>query len=122
MNYKVSVIDFFSAAHYLRKYNGKCENLHGHNWKIKVSFCGSNVNDIGMLIDFSVIKKYLNKILLIFDHKCINDFDPFDKINPTSENIAMFIFKKLKNLENDFVNVCEIEVWETDSSFVSISL
>ncbi|MDR0956649.1 MAG: 6-carboxytetrahydropterin synthase QueD, partial [Endomicrobium sp.] len=94
MKYKLSVTKNFAAAHCLREYNGKCENLHGHNWKIRVAFWGTKLDDKGMLVDFTDIKRHLYKIISYLDHKFLNEISPFDKINPTAENIAMFIFKQ----------------------------
>jgi 6-pyruvoyltetrahydropterin/6-carboxytetrahydropterin synthase len=116
MKYKVSVIKSFSSAHFLRQYKGKCENIHGHNWQIKASFCGSQLLDNGMLIDFTDIKVALDKIMLYLDHKCLNEIKPFDDINPTAENLASFIFAELKKSETSNAKVCEIEVWESPTS------
>ncbi|MDR3244207.1 MAG: 6-carboxytetrahydropterin synthase QueD [Elusimicrobiota bacterium] len=116
MKYIVSVTKEFAGAHFLRGYKGKCENLHGHNWKIRAAFCGAELDDIGMLIDFTEIKKELDKIILYLDHKLLNETSPFDKTNPTAENIAAFILSKLKVLENQTIKVFEVEVWESSSN------
>jgi 6-pyruvoyltetrahydropterin/6-carboxytetrahydropterin synthase len=116
MNYKLSVTKNFSSAHCLRKYKGKCENLHGHNWKIKATFCGTKLDTRGMLIDFTDIKKHLDKIILYLDHKFLNEIEPFNKINPTAENLAAFILEQLKSIETENAKVCEVAVWENDSS------
>ncbi|MDR1401237.1 MAG: 6-carboxytetrahydropterin synthase QueD [Endomicrobium sp.] len=120
MKYKISVEKNFSSAHCLRGYKGKCENLHGHNWKIRAVFCGTKLDDIGMLIDFTDIKMYLNKIIEFLDHKFLNEICPFDRVNPTSENIALFILKQLKCTETENAKICEVEVWESDSSSAAI--
>ena len=95
--YTVSVYQFFSAAHYLREYKGKCENLHGHNWKVTVSVAGDTLDAAGLLVDFGIIKKNLSEILAGLDHKVINDdVDFFRTNNPSAENIARYVFDRMK--------------------------
>ncbi|MDR2666327.1 MAG: 6-carboxytetrahydropterin synthase QueD [Endomicrobium sp.] len=120
MKYKISVEKNFSSAHCLRGYRGKCENLHGHNWKVRVVFCGNKLDDTGMLIDFIDIKMHLNRIMKFLDHKFLNEIDPFDKVNPTSENIAAFILEQLKCIETENAKICEVEVFESNSSSATI--
>jgi 6-pyruvoyltetrahydropterin/6-carboxytetrahydropterin synthase len=121
MRYKLSVVKTFASAHCLREYKGKCENIHGHNWKVRAAFGGTKLDKTGMLIDFTDLKAHLDKIMALLDHKFLNDTPPFDKINPTAENIAGFIFEKLKKAETDTAKVCEIEVWESETSSALIS-
>lgn len=120
MKYKISVEKNFSSAHCLRGYRGKCENLHGHNWKVRAVFCGNKLNDTGMLIDFTDIKIHLNKIMKFLDHKFLNEIDPFDKVNPTAENIAAFILEQLKCIETENAKICGVEVFESNSSSATI--
>ena len=94
--YEISVEKTFEAAHYLRDYKGKCENLHGHRYTIIVKVSAEKLNDIGLAYDFTDLKAHLNDILERFDHTCLNDVKPFDKINPSAENIAAEIYKELK--------------------------
>ncbi|MDR1122682.1 MAG: 6-carboxytetrahydropterin synthase QueD [Endomicrobium sp.] len=122
MKYKLSVTKNFASAHSLREYKGRCENIHGHNWKIRVSFSGSKLDSTGMLIDFTNIKKYLDQIISYLDHKFLNEIEPFNKINPTTENIAMFIYEQLKQIETETAKVCEVEVWESESSSAVVSI
>ncbi|MDR2066714.1 MAG: 6-carboxytetrahydropterin synthase QueD [Endomicrobium sp.] len=122
MNYKLSVTKNFSSAHCLREYKGKCENLHGHNWKIKAVFCGTKLDKTGMLIDFTDIKKHLEKIILYLDHKFLNEIEPFNRINPTAENLASFILEQLKSIETENAKVCQVEVWESQSSCAIASI
>ncbi|MCM8831421.1 MAG: 6-carboxytetrahydropterin synthase QueD [Candidatus Omnitrophica bacterium] len=115
--YKVKIISFFSAAHYLRAYKGKCENLHGHNWRVEVVVSSEKLNKIGMVIDFSKLKKMTNNILSQLDHKPLNKIDFFKKNNPSSEEIARYIFLKLKQThlpKNCYIE--EVRIWETDTS------
>ena len=84
MNYEISVESHFSAAHRLRGYKGKCENIHGHNWKVEITFSGQKLDKTGMLMDFTDAKKYLKVIMERLDHKDLNLLPSFKKINPTS--------------------------------------
>ncbi len=111
--YELMVEDTFHAAHALRGYKGPCENLHGHTWKVQVFLEGKNLNKIGLLEDFKVIKKELQEVLSGFDHKLLNDVKPFDTENPSSENLARVIFEKLKKKANAFNKVI---VWESPST------
>ncbi|MDR3195589.1 MAG: 6-carboxytetrahydropterin synthase QueD [Endomicrobium sp.] len=122
MIYKLSVTKNFASAHCLRKYKGRCENLHGHNWKIRAAFSGSKLDSVGMLIDFTDIKKRLDKIISHLDHKFLNEIEPFNKINPTAENIAAFIYEQLKQIETETAKVCEVEVWESEYSSAVVSM
>ena len=108
--FDVSVEQSFSAAHRLMGYKGKCENMHGHNWKVRLSVSKKTLDQQGMVIDFSELKNELNDMLMKLDHKVLNEIPYFKKINPTSENIAKYIHDnlKLKNLR--------VSVWETDTS------
>jgi len=92
MKYRVSVVRGFSAAHALRGYKGKCEKLHGHNWKIKASLTAAKLDKTGMAMDFTDIKSALDGVLAKLDHSYLNETSPFDKINPTAENIAEYIY------------------------------
>jgi len=115
--YQVSVEQHFDAAHFLRGYQGKCEALHGHRFKVIVKIEASKVNDIGIAYDFVELKQHLGDILTRFDHTCLNDVPPFNKINPSSENIATTIYNELKpKLANAPVSFSCIEVWESPQS------
>lgn len=116
MSYTITVTDSFSAAHALRNYNGKCENLHGHNWKVKVSVLGSKLDRSGMILDFSELKNLLKGVLAELDHKFLNESEPFDNINPTAENIAEHIFGMLEKRVGKKINISEVEVWESEGS------
>jgi len=111
--YEVKVIDQFSAAHKLREYEGKCENLHGHNWKVEVCVRGEKLDKIGMVIDFKELKAVLGKVLGELDHCYLNDLSYFKKVNPTSENIAKFIFDNLKLAK---LSASSVSVWESSNS------
>ena len=115
--FEIKVISNFSAAHRLRNYKGKCEKLHGHNWRVESCISCAELDKAGMTIDFQDLKKNLNKVLKTLDHNYLNEIKPFKNINPTSENIAKFIFEQLSGLPVD--KRCKlklISVWETETS------
>jgi 6-pyruvoyltetrahydropterin/6-carboxytetrahydropterin synthase len=120
--YHVSVEKHFDAAHYLRDYHGKCEALHGHRYRVVAKVKASQVNEIGLAFDFTVLKQHLDDILSRFDHTCLNDVPPFDKINPSSENIASTIYNELEpKLAGTPVSLSSVEVWESPDSWVAYS-
>ena len=116
--YQISVRKHFDAAHYLRGYKGKCEEIHGHRFEVVVSVEAKDLNDIGIAFDFADLKKYLGEILERFDHVCLNDISPFDSINPSSENIARTIYQELAKQLSGVV-ISFIEVWESPESRVT---
>jgi len=120
--YQISVEQDFDAAHFLRGYQGKCETVHGHRFRVVVKITSSAVNDIGIAYDFVELKQHLRDILSRFDHTCLNDVPPFDKINPSSENIAVTIYNELKpKLTGAPVSISSVEVWESPQSGVAYS-
>jgi 6-pyruvoyltetrahydropterin/6-carboxytetrahydropterin synthase len=119
--YQVSVEGHFDAAHYLRDYGGKCENVHGHRFKVGVSLKAAKLNEIGLAYDFVELKRHLNEVLARFDHISLNEVPPFDKINPSSENIAVTIYDELKGRFSGGVTLSSVEVWESPESRVTYS-
>ena len=120
--YQVSVEQHFDAAHFLRGYKGKCEALHGHRFRVVAKIESPGVDDIGIAYDFSDLKRHLADVISRFDHTCLNDVPPFDKINPSSENIASSIYEELKlKLAGDQVSISCVEVWESPQSGVVFS-
>ena len=112
--YQISVEKHFDAAHFLRGYRGKCEALHGHRFRAVARVNAAKLDDIGLAYDFAELKRHLNDILARFDHTCLNDVPPFDKINPSSENIATTIYDELRSkLAGTPVAISAIEVWES---------
>ncbi|MFA4854656.1 MAG: 6-carboxytetrahydropterin synthase QueD [Candidatus Omnitrophota bacterium] len=103
----------FSSAHNLRGYKGKCEDLHGHNWRVEISAQSTELDDIGMLLDFKYLKKKLNVVLETMDHKYLNKLAFFKRINPTSENIAKYVYDQLKP-RIPLLN--SVTVWENSTS------
>jgi len=119
--YQVSVEGHFDAAHFLRDYGGKCENVHGHRFKVVVSLTATKLNEIGLAYDFVELKRHLGEVLARFDHTSLNDVPPFDKINPSSENIAATIYEQLKGLFSGGITLSSVEVWESPESRVTYS-
>ena len=118
--YKVKIISQFSAAHSLDNYKGKCEALHGHNWKVEVLTSSLKLNSSGMVMDFSDLKKITSNVLEELDHHHLNELDYFKEHNPSSEEIAKYIFDKLKDkIAAKGCKLEEIRVWETDASCAS---
>ena len=111
--YEIKVKSGFSAAHNLRNYRGKCENLHGHNWNIEAIFAYNSLGEDGMAVDFKEAKSVLKEALEKFDHAYLNELEFFKKINPTSENIAKFIYDEIKK-ENK--HIAFVSVWENENS------
>ncbi|MCL0079848.1 6-carboxytetrahydropterin synthase QueD [Dehalococcoidia bacterium] len=116
--YRVSVRQHFDAAHYLRGYQGKCEELHGHRFETVVTVEKSELDDVGTAFDFSELKGHLREVLGRFDHVCLNNVAPFDKINPSSENIATTIYRDLQP-RLEAVSIFNVEVWESPDSCVT---
>ncbi len=120
--YRVSIERHFDAAHYLREYQGKCENLHGHRYKVVANLKVEKLDDIGLAFDFTVLKKGIDEILERFDHTCLNDIEPFNEINPSSENIASTICSELTpKLKGYDASIESIEVWESPDAWVTYS-
>lgn len=117
--YQITVEGHFDAAHALRGYKGKCENIHGHRYRVAVSVKATGLNEIGLAYDFSELKKHLGDILGRYDHTSLNDIPPFDKINPSAENLAAAIHAELKTgLKDAPVTLVSVTVWESPGSSV----
>jgi 6-pyruvoyltetrahydropterin/6-carboxytetrahydropterin synthase len=114
--YKVSVVSTFSAAHFLENYKGKCENLHGHNWKVEASVASDTLNASSLVMDFSDLKNKLQQVLDALDHALLNDLECFKSSSPTSEVIAHYIFSQLKGEIPPRYTLEEVKVWEKDTS------
>jgi 6-pyruvoyltetrahydropterin/6-carboxytetrahydropterin synthase len=117
--YELTVEEHFSSAHQLRGYMGKCENIHGHNWRVKMRVTGNSLDNIGLLVDFGILKKILKEVLSRIDHVSLNETPPFDRINPSSENLAEYICSEVQPLisrEFPSVTVSSVTVWESQTS------
>ncbi len=118
--YTMKVVTDFAAAHALRDYPGVCARLHGHNWKVEIEVTASQLDNIGMGLDFGDIKTAAKKLLGDLDHRNLNDLEPFDSINPTAENIAAHLYKNLSHeLNTENVSVSKVTLWETERACVS---
>jgi len=104
----------FAAAHRLREYDGNCERLHGHNWKIDVALRGEQLDKLGMLLDFREAKRLIQEVLGQLDHRCLNDVEPFRETNPTTENIARTVFHALAARLPQGILVRKVTAWESD--------
>ncbi len=113
--FTLKVLSDFAAAHSLREYPGACQRLHGHNWKIETEVSATQVNELGMVMDFKEIKRAVREVTDRLDHQYLNDLVPFNELNPTAEHIALHIFQALAERLNDGnVRVHAVTVWETD--------
>jgi 6-pyruvoyltetrahydropterin/6-carboxytetrahydropterin synthase len=118
--YEVTIIKSFSAAHIMENIGGKCEELHGHNFKVEVTVAAPKLNPAGLLIDFRVLKKWLAEILEDIDHKYLNTLSPFTGINPSAENIAKYISEKMEaEAKKASVKVIKVKVWESENASVT---
>jgi 6-pyruvoyltetrahydropterin/6-carboxytetrahydropterin synthase len=118
--FHIFIKSHFSAGHHLRNYPGNCERPHGHNWKVEVTVKATGLDNLGMGIDFRTLKEALKKVLDSLDHHDLNEHTAFQSINPSSENIAVYIFNNLhKDLSHDRYGVHSVTVRETDNSGVT---
>jgi len=118
--FEVTVEDTFAAGHALRGYRGKCENPHGHNYKVRVTLEGEKLDGIGLLFDFKDLKAVMADIIDRLDHQYLNDIEPFKAENPSAENLARYFYQettgKLRSATNGRVRVKDVIVWETDTT------
>lgn len=119
--FEVTVEQHFAAGHALREYKGKCENVHGHNYRVQITVEGEKLNRIGLLVDFVELKKAVREVVDRLDHQFINDLEPFTVINPSAENMAKYFYDEVtKRLDIEQgeapSRVSQIKIWETDTS------
>jgi 6-pyruvoyltetrahydropterin/6-carboxytetrahydropterin synthase len=115
--YELKVITNFSAAHQLNDFEGACENLHGHNWKIEIYVTSETLNEAGIVIDFRILKEYVNAVIGELDHKFLNDLEAFKNRNPSSENIAKHVAEQLSvMLDDPEITVSRVTAWESENS------
>jgi 6-pyruvoyltetrahydropterin/6-carboxytetrahydropterin synthase len=115
--FELKIVTHFAAAHQLKMVAKKCENLHGHNWKVEVGVGGEKLNDAGVLIDFGILKSYVRDIMQRLDHQFLNELDCFAQGNPSSENIAVYIAGELKKkLEGSSLAITRVTTWESDDA------
>ncbi len=115
--YEISVDYTFAAGHALRNYKGKCENVHGHNYKLRITVEGEELNSTGLLIDFLDVRAAIKSLVDRLDHQFLNDLPPFDKLNPSAENIARYFSDSLQaQITGQGLRVQSVTVWETDTT------
>ena len=115
--FEVAIEVWFSAAHSLRHYRGKCEELHGHNWKVEVTTMREDLDEIGMVIDFKILKEKTREIMELLDHHYLNELQPFTEQNPSSENIARYLYGELRTaLQEEKVKLSRVTVWESEGA------
>ena len=121
--FEITVKSEFEAAHFIKNYPGKCARLHGHNWVVEAIVQGDKLNELGILVDFKILKDELNKVLDKFDHQYLNELEIFTEKNPTAENLAEEIFNQLETSEifNDAVKLTAVKVYESPKSCVMYS-
>ena len=118
--YEVQVEAGFSSGHYLRNYRGRCENPHGHNYKVRVTLAGAELDQTGLLLDFKMLKHVMRPVIDRIDHQMLNDIEPWITINPSAENLARYFFEQtseqLAQMTEGRVRVKECTLWETDTT------
>ena len=123
--FEVTVEDSFAAGHHLRNYKGKCENPHGHNYKVRVTLAGKELDKAGLLLDFKDLREVMKFVIDRLDHQMINDIEPFTTVNPSAENLAKYFYDEantnLKRVTSGRVRVKNVTVFETDSTTASYS-
>ncbi len=118
--YEVTVERGFSSGHYLRNYKGKCENPHGHNYKVRLTLRGEKLDHAGLLLDFKDLKQVMRPVIERIDHQMLNELEPFTEINPSAENLARFFYdetnKQLRDMTGGRVHVKDCTIYETDTT------
>ena len=115
--FEITVYSHFAGAHRLRHLRGRCEKLHGHNWKIEVSVVSNRLNREGIVLDFGILKQKVEQVLKTLDHTYLNELPYFAKVEPSSENIARYIFEKMeKEVSRYRVKLKRVTAWESDTS------
>jgi 6-pyruvoyltetrahydropterin/6-carboxytetrahydropterin synthase len=116
--FEVTIEETFAAGHALRNYRGKCENVHGHNYRAEVALQGAELDAIGLLVDFVELKRVVHAVLDRMDHQWLNDLPPFDTLNPSAENMAKYIYDEVSAalMTKEGVRVTSVRLWETDTA------
>jgi 6-pyruvoyltetrahydropterin/6-carboxytetrahydropterin synthase len=123
--FELTVEDSFAAGHYLRNYKGKCENPHGHNYKVRVTLAGKELDKAGLLLDFKDLREVMKQVIERLDHQMINDVEPFTMLNPSAENLAKYFYDeanaRLERASNGRVRVKNVTIFETDTTTATYS-
>ncbi len=112
--YELEIQKEFAGAHSLRGYDGECERLHGHNWKVEVTLRGKELNHLGMVIDFKIVKELLEKVLSRFDHSYLNELEEFHHENPTTENVSKIVYENLNKELPPEISIAKVKTWESE--------
>jgi 6-pyruvoyltetrahydropterin/6-carboxytetrahydropterin synthase len=112
--FEVSVEESFAAGHALRGYKGKCENVHGHNYRVQLTVQGDQLDKIGLLLDFGEVKRLVRAVVARLDHQFINDLAPFDILNPSAENLAKYFYDEISANMPASARLSQVKIWETD--------
>jgi 6-pyruvoyltetrahydropterin/6-carboxytetrahydropterin synthase len=120
--YQLKVVTDFASAHTLRDYPGACSRMHGHNWKVELEAVATQLDDIGMGVDFKVMKQAAREVSAELDHQYLNELEPFKEINPTAENIAAYMYKEISvRINSETIKVTALTLWETERACVRYS-
>ncbi len=120
--YQLKVVTDFASAHTLRGYPGACSRMHGHNWKVELEAVATQLDDIGMGVDFKVMKQAAREVSAELDHQYLNELEPFKEINPTAENIAAYMYKQISvRINSETIKVTALTLWETERACVRYS-
>ena len=115
--FEITVEETFAAGHALRNYHGRCENVHGHNYRVQVTLAGTELDQAGLLVDFSEVKRVLHAVVDRMDHQFLNDVAPFDVLNPSAENMARYIYEEIgRQMPPGGARVDAVKLWETDTA------
>jgi 6-pyruvoyltetrahydropterin/6-carboxytetrahydropterin synthase len=118
--FELTVEREFSSGHYLRNYRGRCENPHGHNYKVRITLSGAELDEAGLLLDFKLLKQVMRPVIDRIDHQMLNELEPFTTINPSAENIARYFYQQtghqLAEMTQGRVRVKDCTIWETDTT------
>ena len=117
--FEISVEDTFAAGHALRAYHGKCEKVHGHNYRVRLRVEAEQLDSTGLVMDFVELKRLLHGVIDRLDHQFLNDLPPFDVINPTAENMAKYFYEEIASGLPAPARLASVKVWETDTSTAS---
>ena len=120
--FEIFVEETFAAGHALRGYRGKCENPHGHNYRLRITLQGAELDQTGLLYDFVHLKQVMHTVMEGVDHKFLNDQAPFDKLNPSAENIAKYFYEELSkqiSVNSNGASITRVDIWETDTTRAS---
>ena len=122
VRYQLKVVTEFASAHTLRDYPGACSRMHGHNWKVELEAVASRLDNVGMGVDFKVMKQAAREVGDRLDHQYLNDLEPFKDVNPTSANIAAYMYKAISaRINSDSIKVTAVTLWETERACVRYS-